>query len=66
MRKAVYAALGAGLPPDPDGLGADGTGGGSTGATWTVRALGYSLNAVAYGNGAFVAVGRSGIILTSP
>jgi hypothetical protein len=45
-----------------------GSGGSVAGTTWTQRnsGTGKDLNDVAYGNNTFVAVGESGIILTSP
>jgi hypothetical protein len=48
------------------GGGGGGGGGSGVGTTWTLRNLGNPLNSVTYGNGTFVAVGRTGTILTSP
>jgi hypothetical protein len=48
------------------GGGGGGGGGGGAGTTWTLRNLGNWLSGVTYGKGLFVAVERSGAILTSP
>jgi len=76
MRKAVYAALmglallsvfplGSNLTLTAWGQTGPGGGGGSAGATWTVRAFNDTLYDITYGNGTFVVVGQLGTILTS-